>query len=61
MYAFMQELITQCHVLHVSGKYGEFPISRGFVTPYCKTVPTIMSCILSFSSYCVILENKIRR
>ena len=60
MYAFMQELITQCHVLLVSGNMGN-PISRGFVTPYCKTVPTIMSCKLSFASYCVILENKIGR
>ena len=25
MYAFMQELITQCHVLHVSGNMGHFP------------------------------------
>ena len=25
MYAFMQELITQCHVLHVSGNMGNFP------------------------------------
>ena len=25
MYAFMQELITQCHVLHVSGNIGNFP------------------------------------
>ena len=25
MYAFMQELITQCHVLLVSGNMGNFP------------------------------------
>ena len=25
MYAFMQELITQCHMLHVSGNMGSFP------------------------------------
>ena len=25
MYAFMEELITQCHVLHVSGNMGSFP------------------------------------
>ena len=43
------------------GNMGEFPIGRDFVTPNCKTVPTIMSCKLSFASYCVILETKIRR